>query len=247
MLAGVISGFIWLFLSASAKNPILTADSCPVTGPTEQLLVLVDVTDPIGKITQTDLLNHLGEIASGLGKGGRFELRVLEPGTDRTRTLFSACNPGNGSDLDHWTGNPDMAKRRWSESFDAPLKAATEAALSGQESETSPLMAAIQQISVDRLGTSALRNLTNRLVIVSDMLENTEYFSMYRSGADFAAYEESDASRRFGTDLANTSVELWFIRRQTKIPSASVAEFWLAWTLESGGQFSRAIQLQGLE
>lgn len=247
VLLAIIGGFVWLYLGALERNPARDPETlCPQTGPTEQVLVLVDVTDPIGSITQQDVLNQLDEIADGLSKGGRFELRVLEAGNDRTRTIFSACNPGDGSDLDHWTGNPASAKRRWEERFDTPLRTAMDAALHAGEADTSPIMAAIQRIAVDRLGTAQARGIANRLILISDMLENTSAFSMYRSGPDYASYKVSKAPSEFGTDLAGAGVEVWLLRRDTRFPSATIAEFWANWTQDNKGRFLRALQLQGM-
>ncbi len=243
----IVAGFGWLYVQASARNVALADDFCPLTGPSEQVLVLVDATDAISPITQTELLNHLSDLAGSVRKGGRFELRILEPGTDRTRTLFSSCNPGDGSDLDHWTGNPEAAQRRWRDSFDGPLREAMAQALIAAGADTSPIMAGIQQIAVDRLGTEQLRSIPAQLVVVSDMLENTAYFSMYQSGADLAAFAASDAARRFRTNLAGATTEIWLIQRETRVSSRAVAEFWAGWIAQNGGAFGRALQLQGIE
>lgn len=247
VLLAVIGGFAWLYLGALARNPERDPDTlCPRTGPTEQVLVLVDVTDPIGSITQQDVLNQLNAIADGLAKGGRFELRVLEPGNGRTRTIFDACNPGDGSDLDHWTGNPEAAKRRWEERFDGPLQEAMDSALDAGAADTSPIMAGIQRIAVDRLGTNDAKAIPNKLIVISDMLENTAAFSMYRSGPDYTAYKASKAPSEYGTDLTGAGVETWLLRRDTEFASSAVAEFWAAWVQDNKGHFIRALQLQGI-
>ncbi len=247
VLVAVIGTFVWLYVGALQRNPVRDVNTlCPQAGPTEQVLVLMDVTDPIGPIAQQDVLNQLDAVADSLAKGGRFELRVLEPGYDRTRTIFSACNPGDGSDLDHWTGNPEAAKRRWEERFHAPLESALESALSAGGAETSPIMAAIQQLAVDRLGTTEARNLPNRLIVISDMLENTSAFSMYKSGPDYAAYRASRAPSEYGTDLAGAAVDVWLLRRDAQISSTAVAEFWANWIRENRGSFARALQIQGM-
>jgi len=247
VLIAIIGGFGWLYLGAVERNPARDPDTlCPQTGPSEQVLVLVDVTDPIGSITQRDILNQLDAVVDGLSKGGRFELRVLEPDDNRTRTIFSACNPGDGSDLDHWTGNPEAARRRWEERFDIPLQAAMDAALHAEQADTSPIMASIQQIAVDRLGTTEARAVPNRLIVISDMLENTAAFSMYRSGPDYPEYTGSRAAGEFGTDLTAAAVEIWLLRRDTQFPSSAVAEFWANWVQDNNGRFVRALQLQGI-
>lgn len=247
LLIAVVGGFLWLYLGAIERNPERDAETmCPKVGPKEQVLVLVDVTDPIGPITQTDIINQLNGMADHLSTGGLFEIRTLRAGEGRTETIFSLCNPGDGSDLDHWTGNPEAARKRWATRFDGPLKAAMDKALRAESADTSPIMAAIQQVAVDRLGSSHSRTIPNRLVVISDLLENTAAFSMYKAGPDFEAYRQSKAVGQFSTDLRGASVEVWLLRRDNNLPTSAVAEFWARWVEDNGGVFSRALQLQGM-
>ena len=246
-LITIVVGFGWLYMGAMQRNPERDADTmCPKVGPTEQVLVLVDVTDPVGPIAQSDILNQLNAMADALPKGGLFELRTLKTGDVRTETIFAACNPGDGSDLDHWTGNPEAARRRWDEKFDTPLKSAMDKALHAESADISPIMAGIQQVAVDRLGSTQAKAIPNRLVVISDLLENTPSFSMYKSGPDFEAYLGSKAAAEYGTDLAGAGVEVWLLRRDTDFPSSAVAEFWAKWVQENRGTFGRALQLQGM-
>lgn len=246
-LVAVLAGFSWLYMGAVARNPERDAATlCPKTGPVEQVLVLVDVTDPVGSIAQSDILNQLDAVADRLPRGGLFELRTLRTGDARTDTIFSACNPGDGSDLDHWTGNPEAARRRWTESFDGPLRTAMDEALQAESADTSPIMAGVQQIAVDRLGTQQAKSIPNRLIIVSDLLENTPAFSMYRSGPDFEAYRASSAPAEYGTDLAGAAVEVWLLRRGTEFAGSELADFWADWVQDNNGDFDRALQMQGM-
>lgn len=119
-------------------------------------------------------------------------------------------------------------------------------ALHAESAETSPIMAGIQQVAVDRLGSTQARSIPNRLVVISDLLENTPSFSMYKSGPDFDAYRQSKAAAEYGTDLAGAIVEVWLLRRDNNFPSSSVAEFWARWVEDNRGSFGRALQLQGV-
>jgi len=246
VLVAVLGGFAWLYVTASARNIELAGNLCPQTGPIAQHLALIDVSDPISAITRQDLLNRLYDAAAKTEKGALFELRVLNPGTTNSSVLFSLCNPGDGTDLDFVTGNPELARQRWQEGFSEPLEIALAQSTTAADAETSPIMGAIQEIVVERMGTEAERALPTRLYVASDFLENTELFSMYVSGADFTAWESSSSAVKYATNLAGAEVQLWSIKRSTAISSAEVAEFWAAWVLENRGKFVNAIALQGL-
>lgn len=244
----VVGGLGYLYVQALSKHEVLESDLCPSTGARGQTLVLVDTTDALSSVTQTEVQTWLADLATHIPKGGRFELRALQPGASRTRTIFSLCNPGDGSDLDQITGNPEMALKRWRDGFSGPLAQALQEATIGGKADTSPIMAGIQQLAVDRLASAQAKSAPNTVVVVSDMLENTEYFSHYRQGGDFVSFEASQAATRFATALNGANVQIWLIRRpDAPIDSIPLIAFWTKWIVAAGGQFERARRLQGME
>lgn len=247
VLLGVGGGMGWMYFDGKAKHPPVDAELCPLTGPTEQTIVLVDATDAVAPITQQEVMTKVADLANATKKWARFELRILVPGSDRTNILFSKCNPGDGSDLNEYNGNPALARKNWVSLFRAPLEQSMAKSMSGSGAETSPIMAGIQQIAVDRLSSEQERAVFNRVLVVSDMLENSEYFSVYQSGSDIDAYRASPAQKRFNTDLAGAEIAIWLIERETKVPTVGLMEFWAEWILQNRGSPGKITRLQGLE
>lgn len=247
-VTAIVGGFGWLWFQANANRVELAGDLCRTTGPIEQTIVLVDATDPISPLTQKEILTRLSDQASAVPTNGRFELRTLEPGQSRTNQIFSLCNPGSGSEIDGLTGNPEAARRRWEENFDQPLQNAMQRVTTGSSGDTSPIMAALQQIAVDRLTSWAEREIPTRIVVVSDMIENTPDFSMYApEGADILAYSGSRAAAAYSVDLAGATVDLWFLRRDTTLSSVDVMNFWAEWIDINHGRGGTATSLQGIQ
>jgi len=248
VLVGLIVGIGYLYLEATSRHVELDeATLCPLTGPTGQTLVLVDTTDAIAPITQTQLTAMLKDAAFGTAKGTLFEIRVLKTASPFTETLFSLCNPGDGRELGEIIANPDLALRKWKEGFEQPLLDAMVKSLTAGAGETSPIMAGIQAVAVAHLTADADRKQPASLVVISDMLENTERFSHYREGTDFAVFEASPAARHFATDLAGKDVSLWVIRRDSRVDSVALVEFWRRWVDYNHGAFASAKALQGIE
>jgi len=243
----VIGGFSYVYMNALSQNRALGADLCPELGPAAQTIVLVDATDAIAPLTQTEISTRLQDIGQSISRGEKLELRTLQPGDERTHTIFARCNPGDGSDLDHLTANPESARQRWRESFSAPLHDAMQTVMGDAAAETSPIMAALQQIAVENLTSEHNRSIRTHIIIISDMLENSPHYSIYRSGPDFDAYMASAAPARFNSDLAGAMVEIWYLRRNTRIASVPLMEFWFEWIATNRGQPGRALSLQGLE
>jgi hypothetical protein len=243
----IIGGLAWMYLRAVEQHPPTDAELCPEAGPTEQTIVLVDATDAIAAITQTEIVSKITDLANDTKKWARFELRVLVPGSLRTTTVFSRCNPGDGHELDEYTGNPDLARKKWASQFSGPLQEAMKSTMSGEVADRSPIMAGLQQIAVDRLSSKQARSMPTNIVVVSDMLENSDAFSVYQSGPDFEAYRKSSASKRYSTDLAGAGVSIWFLERDTKVASVPLIEFWMQWILENRGTPLTATRLQGMD
>lgn len=247
LLVAIVGGFGWLYVTASASRVALDTTLCPQTGATGQKLVLVDVSDAIAPITRQDLLNHMHEVAATTAKGERFELRVLDPGASHSRTVFSFCNPGDGSELSELTGNPALALKSWQDGFSVPLEAALSGSVAAGQADSSPIMGAIQELAVERLGSAADRAIPTSIYVASDLLEHTEAFSMYRSGADFAAWKGSAGAVQYATELAGAEVTLWVIKRNAPVPSAAAADFWASWIADNHGRTGRTIAMQGVK
>lgn len=247
-LLAMIAGFVWIYMAAQKAHIALDKDLCPaVGGPTEKLLVLADTTDPVADVTRRQVVAKLREIALNATTGTRVQIRALRPVEPYTQTIFDLCNPGDGSDLNELTGAPLLALKRWRQGFGEPLERALTQSIAGEGEDFSPIMAGIQAIAVDELTTAKARAIPSRLIVVSDMLENTPLFSIYTSGPDLAAFRQSPAWRHYDADLAGKGVELWVLRRDTKVPGVKLMEFWRDWIAEKRGVFLAAEQMQGVD
>lgn len=242
--SGAFGYFVW---QAYANRITLNQNLCRPEGPGSQTIVLVDATDALHPLTQTEILTLLEDVADGVPTNGLLELRTLEPGEQRSEVLFALCNPGTGEELSEITAAPALARKRWVDSFNAPLEAAMAQVVSASQADSSPIMAALQQIAVERLTSARDRATPSRIIVISDMLEHTPDFSIYQSGPDFAAFEQSRSARANATNLSAAEVEIWYLHRETRFSSVDVVQFWTQWVSESGGVFKHAIPMQGLQ
>ncbi len=247
VLIAIMGGIGLLYYTAQSAHVELDDRLCPLAGPQASVVVLVDTTDTLASLTRGQLTSMVADAARATPKGALFEIRTLRTDEPYTTTLLSLCNPGDGSDLTHLTGAPGLALQRWKEGFEAPLADALSRSMTGETGNTSPIMAGIQAIAVAHLTAEADRRHPARLVVISDMLENTARFSHYRAGTDFEAYRTSEAARHYATDLAGKDLELWVVQRNTgKISSIQLVEFWRRWAEYNRGRFAGATALQGI-
>jgi len=166
----------------------------------------------------------------------------------KSRSLFSKCNPGDGAGLSEWTSNPRIARMKWLESFRQPANDAVAYSLVGQKAQSSPIMAAIQDIAIDQFSGAAADRAEKRLVIISDMLEYTREYSQYPRAGDlsYKRFRESPGYFKYRTDLHGARVTVDYVQRVApKIDNKKHVDFWHEWVLDNRGVWDIVHRLQG--
>lgn len=250
VLIAVLTGIGWFWFRATgAFVEIDEATLCPTKGITAQTVVLLDTTDALSRVTQSEVLNKLNDLTASLPRGGLIDIRVLNADPDKTASILTLCNPGSGADIDPMIGNPDLAKRRWDDRFAGPVARALSASVSGGTQNFSPILAALQQIAAERLSTKAEQAVQTNIVVVSDMLEHTSYYSHFRDGRGLSTYIDTYneiAGARYLTDLHGADIDFWMVMRdRPDIDVTEIAEFWLQWADISHGR-GHVVRLMGM-
>ena len=250
VLIVVLAGIGWFWLRATdAFVEIDEASLCPTDGITAQTIVLLDTTDELSQVTQAEVLNRLNDLTDSLPRGGLLNIRVLNEDPDKTKSVLTLCNPGAGDDIDPMIGNPDLAKRRWNERFAGPAAIALADSVSGGAQNFSPILAALQQIAAERLSSKHQQSIPTRIVVVSDMLEHTGYYSHFRDGRGTSTFIDTYkeiAGQRYLTDLHGADIDFWMVMRdRPDIDVTELAEFWLQWADISHGR-GHVVRLMGM-
>src|ERR1700733_6044422 len=168
LLLAIVSGaaLAWFYFSAPTR-PVLDAQSlCPVNGPQGVTVVLVDTSDDLRETTRRELLGQLDDMITTLPPFYRLDIRVLDIAGVRSRSLFSKCNPGDGAGLSEWTDNPRIGRLRWIEDFRKPAAEAVKNSISSAKANSSPIMAAIQDIAIDQFSGAASERARKTLYII---------------------------------------------------------------------------------
>ncbi len=253
LLLAVVSGgsLAYFYLSAPAR-PVLDPQSlCPVNGPQGITVVLVDTSDDLPETTQREVLRQLDDMITTLPPLYRLDIRVLDIAGARSRSLFSKCNPGDGAGLSEWTDNPRIARLRWIEDFRKPAAQAVKNSVAAAKANSSPIMAALQDIAIDQFSSAASQGVRKTLYVISDMIEHTRDYSQYPRAGDlsFQRYKQSPAYLKFRTDLHGATVIIRYVTRQVNgqplLDGIKHMEFWKAWIEDNRGTFGGAKRLQG--
>jgi hypothetical protein len=243
-----LGGLALFYFSVTPKPRLDAASLCPVDGPQGITVVLVDTSDDLPEPAQREVLGMLEDQITELPAYYKLDIRVLDIAGGRSRSLFSRCNPGDGTGLSEWTDNPRLARMRWIDGFRQPASDAVKSSLSSAQAKSSPIMGAIQDIAIDQFSSTAAQKVEKKLIVISDMLEFTQLYSQYPSGGDlsYQRFKRSPAYLKFRTDLHDAHVKIEYIQQtQVTIDSVKHIEFWKEWITDNRGVFDGARRLQG--
>jgi hypothetical protein len=245
---GVLAAGAYVYATA-ARPPTLDPTSlCPVDGPRSITVVLLDSTDDIPDIGKREVRTALTDLAETLPPYGLLEIRLLDADAAGGRTVFTKCNPGDGSNLSEYTSNPRLAKKRWMDGFREPLDQALESGFRPLPGKVSPIMETVQRIAVDRFTGRAADQVPKQLVLISDMIEHEADYSQYAGDVSYDRFKASRAYRKLRTDLHGADVQIYYIQRNIGKPLNSVdhIRFWADWIRDNNGRLKQASKLQGV-
>jgi hypothetical protein len=211
-------------------------------------VLLVDVTDPMNLPQRQDFLNQLERLRNSIPRYGKLSIVKVDAASSRLLTpVIERCNPGTAADLDDYTGNPKALQEKWERGFRDPLDQAFARLSTASGAPRSPILESIQSVALTEFQKAQAQDKPRRLIVASDLLQNTERISFYGSLPDARSILASDAFRAARTDLRGVSVELWMLQRldgkQTQ-PRA-LPELWDILVREQGGTVARAYVVSG--
>jgi hypothetical protein len=239
------------FLAPQPAAANLDAHNCQrAEYPSESVLILLDTTDALSpaqtaqfKATLRDVLDraHPGELVS-----------VAEIQTLPVRFDISLCSPQRGAPpgfLDalrnpgaDWHG----VRADWQRRFDRPMRKLVDTLPYNHVWPRSPIIQSIDD-STDQLGDAWRKAARRRLIIFSDMMENTDQFSQY--GLAPVTYDEARARipyiRGAAADLRDADVDVYYLliprdqKHQTGEARRAHLAFWQAFFERNAGGAAR--------
>ena len=240
---------VWLLLLGSACGERLDPQGCPPDGPTREVVVLFDASDPLTPKHRAEIGRILEEMLdpSRSSRHGNLAVRekervtvyVLESSAMDLQPAEQICHPGNPADrswVDDLLTGGVLARARW-DLFRSELGGVVaglfpeDGRLSGEES---PLLETIAVITARHARSRRAddQSGTTHLVIVSDLLQHTGSLSHYET------YPHPDqVPREMTTDLSRVEVSLFRLEREQYAPFQTPDHFywWTDFVEEMGG------------
>jgi hypothetical protein len=244
LLIVALTGAGYLFMNRDQAPDKMTL--CPAAGPLGHYVVLVDNTDTYNFMQRQAFLERLKSLAEDKVPEGNL-LSVYVLGSDFTANatpVFEKCNPGVGKDKSDITANLQRIKRRFEDDFEKPIVNLAETVLIEKPSDRSPIFEMLQIASINGFRAKNIKG-ERVLIIFSDMLPNTQEFSMFKGIPEIKGFLDSNYGRKSQTDLDGVKVEVNYLLNYPKLQTRNQLGFWEAFFEKAGARIVSVRTLEG--
>lgn len=230
-LAVVIVGFSFYALQPEPYDELTLCEISDELPP--HTAIIIDKTDEYSQQQAGLIAATIRRARDRLNVGERFTLFELDQfGQFDPRGEFSLCNPGRGDQVNALFRNPERIEERFDEKFDRPLETVLEDLVVPKEAPNSPVLEAMARLGQTEAFSD--RAPERRIIIISDMLQNSDVFTAYGGGGAMpetmpSAFEVADATmRRFGNSLDGVALEIRLIPRQRYVDMqrGALKDYW---------------------
>jgi hypothetical protein len=227
-VAAIVAVGIAVFMT---RAPALDPDTGCIVGqtvPAEHTVVLIDQTDPLTShqiayvkaliLAEYDRLRPYGELS----------IRGVRSDPDDAGQTFSRCRLRRGAEVLGVASNPEMIEAAFKRTVGDALNGYLNSLRNVPTAPHSPILEAVDSV-VDGADFGATVK-GRRLVIVSDMAQNSDLVSEYRgpgSGLDPDARARETLTR----DLHGVAVRIHYVKRPkiAQIQTDAQRDFWRRW------------------
>jgi hypothetical protein len=238
-VAGIIGFF---FISEKRAAASLDPETfCPNEGPTSITSVLIDRTDGINETQAAALRNFFDTWRDAVPEYGAFRVYEVAGGVDLPEPVLSVCNPGDVENVSVFTGNERLTRQRYDAKFKRPIDALLAGMLTDKASDASPIMEAVQAMAIRDFARASDRE----LIIVSDLLQHTQQFSLYKQPPDVAGFRNSVYGQKVEADLRGVKTRVYLIHSASPRQTGDVVQFWLDWLMLQGADLQGQFKVPG--
>ncbi len=198
----VLSIVVWAFRPAQLDPNTLCPVARPIAGHT---VVIVDRTDRWTPAMNSALANIIEAAQHNTQQYQKFSIVALDA-DQSTHPLFSACNPGQPSLLSDLYRGRKYTQRDFEQKFVGAADRVADEVSQPAEASASPIVEYVHRwLGSDDFSASVP---DRRLILVSDMRQNSPLFSIYRTGGQGLAPLVAD---QFGPSERGVNFDVYFI------------------------------------
>lgn len=246
-----IIGFVSVFFfdKKSAIENIDHETFCVKENLAQKTLILVDTSDKLSPIQKTALNERLWNYVKNIEKNNHQVLvfsvenindKIIEP-------ILKICNPGDAKNVNSLIENKKIISQNFEKHFKDKIDNIFVNLLDKESSQNSPIMESIQSIAVSNFIADAQNQTKNKIIIISDLLQNTENFSFYKGDYNFEKFIKGENYKFLKADFDGAEIELYFLNRRKDInlQNENLREFWIKYFQNQNATVSRFLPIEG--
>lgn len=244
LILGVIGGAAWMYFG-NKKAELDKTTFCPIVNgeptPSATLTILLDETDPLSSLQQDFVMVAIENMVREVEPGTLISIYTLSSTGEITRKpVFERCKIRDGSDADPLTENEKLLNKRFINNFRAPLASIMSSLTSSSEKgKESKIIEQIQSCAINTFQKWHPEG-EQTLVIFSDMLQNSQGFSMYKNrNYKFADFKKLPFAAEAKTNLLGVNVEIYYFITNARLQRNSNVEFWKDFFRSAGARVNR--------
>ena len=203
---------------------------------TDIIAILIDATEGLPDRSARQASIRIEQILSAAPENSLINLYAIKSGNEsHIEPIAHICKPSNGEDVSNLTGNKNYSLKQYKERFVKPLRLQINNLIDANSSSTSPLIESMQSAVIESFEANANTG-KKRLIIVSDMIQNTNLYSFYREKPSYKNYTKiSTQSGKGMLRLDGITVEILVVARSfPKGTREDVVRFWSLFLKEKG-------------
>jgi hypothetical protein len=233
-----------MLASSRLTSGQLGADFCSSKGPAGVLVVGLDATDVLSDAQHLDVRNRLETAFAGMPANWRVEVWNVAPVSGvATMTGSAVCKPE--VHVSSWTGNPKRAQQRF-EQFSESVNRTLSAVLSQPASSESPILESLQAVGLRSFGSPAFATVKQRrLILVSDLVQNTRLISFTKSLMPYDAFRSSKGFDALRAPLAGAQIDILFLSRPNSISASALIGWWQQYFVDTGASIASVQRIAG--
>ena len=217
---------------------------CPEHGLKSHTILIVDKTDEISETQSKHLKSYLEKLKNDLEFHEKLTIYTLKPTSFYyLEPIFSMCKPQSGKEANVLIENRLMIQKRFEDFFSKPLENIEAELIKKSEFQQSPIIEMISEVGkLDDFSTDIDKR---KLIIISDMLQNTETLSHYNKFT-FEKFINSSAGKLLRPSLAGVEVEILYLQRPSAIQfqNENHIVFWNKYFASCGAQIVKITKIR---
>ncbi len=229
-----------MYLNFTTNKPEIDPETlCDTRADVEDVVaILIDATEGLPTRSAKNATIYLNNIIQNLPPNSLINLYAIKSGNeDHITPVASMCKPRRGVEINALTGNQRFADKLFIEGFQVPVTNLINDLINEGPSTTSPLIESIQSAVLESFLSYPNAGM-DKIIVISDMIQNTGLYSFYSNHPSYPNYKEKNIKNGRGIlNLNGIEVNLLIVPRNYPTGSRQdLVKFWSELLKDSGAK-----------